>query len=203
MSAADAMMALLQRARGGERAAFDSLCRTLQPRLRARLEGALGVELRGKIDVEDLEQETFLRAWRSLGGFSCGDADAFLAWLGGIARHVILEEARRRRPEPISGDAGAADGGPSPSRAAQREERMARLEASLAGLSEDHREVIRLARLERLPMKEVAARMGRSTEAATQLLWRALKKLRESFGSTDSFHLPPRPLRPANEEERR
>ena len=54
--------------------------------------------------------------------------------------------------------------------------------------------MIRLARVERLPISEVARRMDRSPGATSQLLWRALRKLKDSFGSTDSLHLPPRAL---------
>jgi hypothetical protein len=36
--------------------------------------------------------------------------------------------------------------------------------------------------------------MGRSPDAVTHLLLRALDKLRESFGDTESLHLPPRSL---------
>jgi RNA polymerase sigma factor (sigma-70 family) len=64
----------------------------------------------------------------------------------------------------------------------------------MESLPPDYREVIRLARLRRLPIKEVAQHLGRTPEATTQLLWRAVQKLRVSFGDTDSLHLPQRSL---------
>ncbi|HUZ44325.1 MAG TPA: sigma-70 family RNA polymerase sigma factor [Acidimicrobiales bacterium] len=52
-------------------------------------------------DADDLVQETFLRAWRSLGGFR-GDS-AVTTWLLTIARRVCIEavgrSARRRRAD--------------------------------------------------------------------------------------------------------
>ena len=39
-------------------------------------------------------------------------------------------------------------------------------------------------------MKEIADRMGRSPEAVRKLFGRALLKLRERFGDTESSHLP-------------
>ncbi|HAK96178.1 MAG TPA: hypothetical protein DCM87_14590, partial [Planctomycetes bacterium] len=82
----------------------------------------------------------------------------------------------------------------SPSRAARREERFDRLEGALARLPEEHRQVIRLARIEGLPIAEIAVRMNRSAAAVSMLLSRALKRLREGFGDTESMSLPDRML---------
>jgi len=49
-------------------------------------------------------------------------------------------------------------------------------------------------RVEGLEFEEAGRRMGRSPDAVKQLLYRALKKLRESFGDTESLHLPERSL---------
>ena len=71
-------------------------------------------------------------------------------------------------------------------------ERFDRLQEALDSLVPDQREVILLARIERVPMAEVAVRLRRSPGAVAQLLWRALKNLREQFGDTESLHLPDR-----------
>ena len=72
---------------------------------------------------------------------------------------------------------------------------MDRLELALEGLSDDHRTVIRLARIEKLPVSEIASRMNRSPSAIRHLLLRGMQKLRESFGpETESLHLPARGL---------
>jgi RNA polymerase sigma-70 factor (ECF subfamily) len=78
--------------------------------------------------------------------------------------------------------------------AMRRNERFGRLEEALNALSSDHRRVIVLARVEGLPIREVAKRMGRSREAVRQMLWRALQKLKTIFGDTESLHLPDRQL---------
>jgi RNA polymerase sigma-70 factor (ECF subfamily) len=50
-------------------------------------------------DADDLTQETFLRAYRSLGTFDAGRG-AFSAWLSAIARNVARRRfARRRDPQ--------------------------------------------------------------------------------------------------------
>ncbi len=62
-------------------------------------------------DADDLTQETFLRAWRSLGGFR-GDS-AVTTWLLTIARRVCIEAVgravRRRRAEESRGRSALPD----------------------------------------------------------------------------------------------
>ena len=74
----------------------------------------------------------------------------------------------------------------------RREERFERLQKALESLPPDYREAIRLSRIEGLKTVEIAERMGRSREAVKQLIFRALRRLRESFGDTESLHLPDR-----------
>ena len=69
-----------------------------------------------------------------------------------------------------------------------------RLQAAMERLSADHRQVIRLARIEKLPFKEIASRMKRSPGAVKLLLVRALRELKRGFGDTESLHLPDRKL---------
>ena len=70
-----------------------------------------------------------------------------------------------------------------------------RLQEAVDSLTGDYREVIHLSRIEGLPMREVAHRMGRSPEAAQKLFGRAPRKLRERLGDTESLYLPDRRLR--------
>ena len=54
--------------------------------------------------------------------------------------------------------------------------------AALEHLPEDHRDIILLRNLERLPFEEVAKRMGRSAGACRMLWMRAIAGLREHLG---------------------
>ena len=74
---------------GDDRATRD-LIRATQERVR-RLCTTLG----SGDDVDDLVQETYLRAWRSLPGFR-GDSTTFLVWLLRIARNTCADQVRRR-----------------------------------------------------------------------------------------------------------
>ena len=79
--------------------------------------------------------------------------------------------------------------GASPSKGIRRRERLERLEVSMKALSPDYRTVLRLSRMDGLSIKEIAKQMGRSESAVKNLLLRATKQLRQSFGDTESLNL--------------
>ena len=184
---------LVEKAQSGDRAAFGALVCVHEERLRALLGARLSPKLAGHL--EDVYQESLLRAWRSLEGFQWRGEDSFLRWLGGIAEHVILDLARREQRRPAQLGAEPPGTGDSPSGVLRREERMDRLGDAFAGLRPDHRKVLELAHLEGLRTSEIAVRMERSPAAVRQLMWRALKALREDFGETDSWRLPPKTMK--------
>jgi RNA polymerase sigma-70 factor (ECF subfamily) len=83
-------LALVQRARSGDRAAFDGLVRihfTAVYTVLFRLTG-------NHEDAEDLAQETFVRAWGSLAHYRA-DA-AFATWVRRIAVHLAQDHHRSR-----------------------------------------------------------------------------------------------------------
>ena len=162
-------------------------------RLLARLQ--LDDRLRGKLDPSDLVQQTLLEAHRGFGRFQGGTEAEWLAWLRRILDHNAADFVRRYRGTgkrqvgrevPLAGADSSAVGCPepaaddeSPSAAAVRREGELALTAALAQLSADHREVIVLRNLQRLPFDEVATRMNRSRPAAQMLWMRAIQKLQE------------------------
>ncbi|MBI4603525.1 MAG: sigma-70 family RNA polymerase sigma factor [Planctomycetes bacterium] len=187
--------AVIEKAQAGDRAAFDALVAAHRDRIERHVRESLGARLRGRCEVDDVLQETFLRAFQSLGRFEWRDEGSFLSWLKTIASHVVLEAASRdARDLSVPLERDVPDSCVEPEKELRRAERFDRLEAALEGLSPEHRQVIRLARLEKLPLKEVARRMDRTPNAVKQLLWRALQKLQAAFGDTESLHLPPRSL---------
>lgn len=202
-------------ARGGDLGALDAVIVAYGPHVLQAVRGEMGDALRSRHEAEDLAQDVWTRAIRAIDSFR-GDTDAaFRAWLQTMAGNVARDHARRgkargagrdvpldgardsRGGAPAPGADAVAASGPSPSRVIRRRERSARLEKALDRLSEDHRRVIELVRLEGLPVKDVAARMGRSPNAVSMLLLRALKELKGLFGGTESLTLP----RPAGDEE--
>ncbi len=183
--------AIVREAKDGSRTAFDRLVGIYGERLERFIGSRLGDALKGRIEVEDVLQDTLLRAFCSIGRLEWIDEKAFFSWLGSLAEHVIksaVERRSRTAPLPIPFDVPASR--VPPSKALRRKERFERLRDSLAALPPDHREVILLARIERLGFKEIGERMGRSADAAKMLLARALKGLKRGFGNTESLHLP-------------
>ena len=186
-------LSLVRRAKSGDR---DALCRLFEdcrPRLKAIVSEILGERLKRGDGVDDVLQETFARACEAIANFEWRDEDSFLRWLSVVARNVILEAARRDRTTrgPLS-ERDRSSGDLSQSRQLRRQERFDRLQEAINSLSPIHREVILLARIEKLPLKKVASRLGRSHDAVRQLLRRALGELKASFGDTESLGLPPR-----------
>src|SRR5205085_6739694 len=92
-------VALVRRARDGDRAAFDELVRRTSRLVYARLVLDTGDSHR----AEDLLQETLLRAYRSIRQLA--DAKQFRPWLLAIAHNVLTDAARRearlKRAEPL------------------------------------------------------------------------------------------------------
>jgi RNA polymerase sigma-70 factor (ECF subfamily) len=185
---------LVDKAKRGEKEAFAELTRRCSTRLGPYIGSRIGPHLRGRLEVDEVLQETAARAFQSISRFEWRGEASFERWLETIAERVILEGVRLEQRLPATLDIDLPGSAPSPSKVARREERLDRFEQALDGLSPDHREVILLARIEGLKIKEIARRMNRSPDAIKQLLSRALKALRERFGDTESFHLPDRPL---------
>jgi RNA polymerase sigma-70 factor (ECF subfamily) len=185
---------LLDKAQLGERSAFDLLIERFRARIEALIGSRLGSHLRGHVTVEDILQESLLQAFGAFERFRWQGEDSFIRWLGGIAENVIRRESRRLdQTRKIRLDPRTVQE-VSPSKAMRRDERFERLEKALGNLSDDHRRVIILSRIDGLPTKEIARRMKRSESAVKNLLLRALKQLQASFGDTESLRLPRRSL---------
>src|SRR5262245_32413517 len=192
--------ALLAASRTGDRAARERLfaqCRDyLGLAARARVESWL----RAKADASDLVQQTLLEAHRGFEQFHGASEAEFLAWLRRILDHNAADLVRRYhaagkrqvgREVPLGSGGGSTSGGgvepaasdASPSALAVKREGELALAAALAELAPDHREVIMLRNLQRLPFDEVASRMNRSRPAAQMLWMRAMQKLKDVLGA--------------------
>jgi RNA polymerase sigma-70 factor (ECF subfamily) len=103
--------ALAERSRRGDREAFEELVRCTAGGLFARLY----LETADPHRAEDLAQETFLAAWRSV--HSLADAKRFRPWLYAIAHSVLLDSVRKESRLKRSGgksSGGKIFGGKSP-----------------------------------------------------------------------------------------
>lgn len=195
---------LLERARDGDRAAFDALVSPLRQDLLRRIRLKIGSSMREKLDPEDVLQEVQLRALQSISRFQWQGEGSLEAWLEGIAANLILHTVkthRRRREFQIDREPCAPDA--TPSRVQRRDERFERLKKSVDALPPDYRAAVRLSRIDGLSIHEISERMGRSPSAVKNLLFKAMKMLRESFGDTESLSLPNRHLREGESDHER
>ena len=204
METADTSLALVRKAKSGDRHAFERLLESYGGRVRALIASRLKAREMVTVEVDDVLQEALLRSYRAIGGFEWQGEDSFLRWVGGIIDNVIREISRRGARKPVFRlEHDVSDEPVSPSRAMRREERLDRLHGALNDLVPEYREVIVLSRIEGRSFDEIAERMGRSPNAVKQLLWRALKKLKESFGDTESLNLPRREFKEGRNDDHR
>ncbi len=201
MSEIQSVEELVRESQGGNRGAFDQLASTHREELTAFVISRLGPALKGRLEPEDIIQDTFLKAYDGIARFQWRGAGSFGNWLRGIAEHLIRNASRTRAVSLHEVSLEIASGDPSPSRALRRNERFDRLQEALQSLSPDHRQVIELARIQGWKTKEIAERMGRSPGAVRLLLFRALEQLKNRFGDTGSLGLPDRALPLENRDD--
>jgi RNA polymerase sigma-70 factor (ECF subfamily) len=131
--------------------------------------------------AEDLCQETFLRVVRAAEEWQ--PRALFRTWLFAVARNQAQDEARRkafRRTEPQAEPAGgAASGDPGPEEAAAGALLRPKLEAALASLPEEQREVFVLREHAGLRFPEIAEVTGVPENTVKSRMRYALEALRE------------------------
>jgi RNA polymerase sigma-70 factor (ECF subfamily) len=180
---------LLERAAAGDEEALSRAFETYQRRLAVLVHFKLGPRARAFSEVEDIVQETCLRAFRDVGRFTYTTPGSFLRWLSSIADHVIIDRVRyqnreRRAGEEVPFRSESNPAGPdpadtkTPSRLFAQQEAVERLLARLTALPEDYRQAILMAKIEGLSTAEMAERLGKSREAVSLLVYRAVKRFR-------------------------
>jgi RNA polymerase sigma-70 factor, ECF subfamily len=163
----------VRRAQAGDLEAFD----TLVARHQSTMTALLYRFAPSRADLEDLVQETFVRAWRSLGDWRA--EKPFVHWLKRIAVHAALDFCRRHRRSPFSRlasddalEAVAASGASSPPGAA-REVRWI-----LAQLPPEDGALMTLLYLNDMPLAEAAGHFGWSLANAKIRAFRARRRLK-------------------------
>ena len=164
----DGVPQLVEKAKRGDRDAFAELYRLHH----ARIFRMARLHLRDLGDgAEDAVAETFLRAWAALPRYRDTGAP-FVAWLYGIARHVVLDEvARGRRVMP-------REELPERTWGWTVDDRLT-LAQAMDRLPAGQRQVVELKFLAGMRNAEVASALGKSKGAINAMQWRALGTLRE------------------------
>jgi RNA polymerase sigma-70 factor (ECF subfamily) len=152
----------------------------------------------GKVDAEDILQDTFVESARRIQQFIDRPTVPFFVWLRQIATQVLIDTHRRylgaqkrdARLEqnglcgeaddtnPISLVGQLADSLTTPSQCLVRKETLASMRSAVEQLAEADREVLILRHLEELSNNEVALILGIDKYAASKRYLRALQRLR-------------------------
>lgn len=131
-------------------------------------------------DVDDLVQETFIRAFRALKQFR-GQC-RFRTWLMTIGGNVLKDayrRAKRARVVPLAEELRDTDGDPHAH--AEAGEMEARLVEGLGRLPRMQREVFLLRAQQGLEYEEIAAALGTTPGAARVHFHHAVKRLKEQL----------------------
>lgn len=93
----------LERIRSGDRQALNELINHFYPELEIFARSEMGARFRAQVEVEDVLQEVFKRAYEKLAEFEPGDSAVVRHWLMKLVNWVIAEMARRLNAEKRGG----------------------------------------------------------------------------------------------------
>jgi RNA polymerase sigma-70 factor (ECF subfamily) len=174
--------ALLQQAKSSDPEAMTRIYRDLSPLVLGYARSL------GTLDPEDVASETFVSVVRGLTSFT-GDEASFRSWVLTIAYRRATDALRRvgrRREDPLDLD---DHGGRVFDLASGDDQAMARLQAqgaleAIDQLTDDQRAVLLLRVLADLPVREVAAIVGKPESAVKALQRRAVASVRRRMKDT-------------------
>ena len=189
---------LLANAREGKDGAVDRLLDVHREPLRRMIGLRLDPALAARLDASDIVQDVLIEAHRRLEDYLRNPAMPFRLWLRHIAQdHVIDAHRRHRQAQRRSLDreqpivpavladhssyelAGQLlDTERTPASAAIQHELQRKLDAAVAALDDDDREVILMRHREQYSNQQVAEALGLSEAAASMRYLRAIRRLR-------------------------
>ena len=179
---------LVRRVQQGDKRAFDLLVLKYQHRVRA----IVSRYIQDHGEVDDVVQESFIKAYRALGDFR-GDSQ-FYTWLYRIAVNTAKNflVARSRRPpasdvdledaEHFVGSEGLIDLD-TPENLAQSDELRAVVEGAIRALPEDLRVAITLREFEGLSYEDIASVMGCPVGTVRSRIFRAREAIDQRVGA--------------------
>ena len=177
---------LVSAARHGDDAAWETLYRSVYPRLRAFFIRRVGAQ-----HADDAVSETMTRAVASIDRFVWTDA-GFDGWLFGIARHVSVDHQRHADRARRYGHIGRmlstnkTDGDASVEQEVVIGDDQELIRRLFAQLSPSEQEVLELRVIAGLSAEQVGAVLGHKPGAVRTAQSRALAHLRELMASHDA-----------------
>ena len=169
---------LVQECLAGDRSAYGELVKRHHTRVKAIAYRAL----RDDALAEDLAQEVFIRAYKSLHRFQLGRR--FGPWLSAIAANRVRDylKSRARRNE-VSWDLErSSESDATPLDRAAARQMLGRVEQGVAKMPEETREVLRLRFVLGLDYEDVAETLGLPLGTVKSRISRARNALRKELG---------------------
>jgi RNA polymerase sigma-70 factor (ECF subfamily) len=197
---------LMQAFREGDPRAFELLLARHERKVWQFLRRSVG----DPVLAEDLLQEVFLRVIKAR--MEWKGESKFTTWMYAIARNLIVDHARRAvhrdarsldaptRPDEDVGETlhdRLADGGRDAEGLTSDGEVRARVEAAVASLPPDQREVFLLREVMDLPFAEIAAVVNAPEPTVKSRMRYALERLREALEDLHTGEPPQRAAGPA------
>jgi RNA polymerase sigma-70 factor (ECF subfamily) len=173
-----------------------------------RLRRAVAAEVVGRwqrtIDADDVLQQAYVAAFKSIGGCVFAGPGGFYKWLETIALNQLKDLQRRfhRQKRDVGRERSTRSGitasfpnllarlaspDSTPSRHLAKTEATAAVMSSLARLTDEQRAVVEMRFLEGRPVAEVAQQLGKTEPAVHMLCHRGLTRLRELLGSLSRY----------------
>ena len=135
---------------------------------------------------DDLAQETFIKAYTGLGGFS--GLSNFSTWLYRVTMNTCLDELRRKKNKQTTSLDGLLDAGWSPAdnydtpeRHAVNSERRREIRRIITELPEDMRAAVVLRDIQGFSYDEIAVMLDANVGTIKSRISRGREKLREKF----------------------
>lgn len=126
--------------------------------------------------ADDLSQETFYKAYRSLQTFREVEA-SFSTWLYTIARNTVLSELRKQKHVNVSLDQSGLTPQTSfdslPEQKMLRNEKVSMVREAINNLPEKQRSALILREYDQLDYQEIANILGQTVSSVKSLLFRA------------------------------
>ena len=176
---------LVKQSQAGDTEAFDQLV----GRYRARVFGMIYNMVHNEQDAWDLAQDSFLKAWKSIGRFR--GQSSFYTWIYRIVTNVTIDWIRKKQVkgsgtefddviqlkdiDPASQTVPKAAA--LPHQRMERGEIRARIDQAIAQLSPEHRAVILMKEMEDMQYHEIAEALDCSIGTVMSRLFYARKKL--------------------------
>lgn len=173
------------------------------PVLLAFVENRIPASMRSQLAAEDVLQDVWILAGRSVETFDPEGDHALERWLMRITRNALIDRIKAKGRTKRSGHrmrlagmggssmldlfATVASGQRSPSKDARSAEAEQALLRAMEGLPENRRRAIWMKYIEEVPTWEIAERMDKSESAVRSMLAQGLTQLRRMIGRPERF----------------